>query len=427
MSIPTLVVEFSRDAVVGGAELDDTTSGLLDSAVLGPVTATFTEDISEFAREASTDRGAQRELERIEAGTATVVLDDRDSRFTPFNTGSPYYPDIVPMRRMRIFGTWPPASPSSVLYDSATTTYDAAVPYGGAGDRFPIFYGFVESWPVQFPGDKDMESQVRLVDGMKLLSLAFVSGDFPQQGSGARIAAILDAVSWLAAERDLDVGTATVPAITLENVSALEHIQQIAHAEGGRFFMGKDGFAVFREAVEVNPDLSSRTWSDDGTGMSYREVTLVCNDDLILNDVHLTRTGGTEQIATDPTSQNDYGIRSSAETDIQLLDDAAVLTRAELQVSRYAQPVMRLESLVDDAMQHDLWNQVFARDINDIVKAIESRTGTSQVSSVEGISHSMARDGSWTVTLSLAPSALVTAGILDDATYGLLDSTAILT
>jgi hypothetical protein len=298
--------------------------------------------------------------------------------------------------------------------------------WGGGSATYPVFTGHVEAWPVTFPGDKDMEVRVPLVDGMKMLSLASISGSFIQQGSGARVGAILDAVNWSAADRDLDVGTATVPAITLDKVSALEHIQQVAHAEGGRFFIGKDGKAVFREGVETNPDISTRTWTDDGTGMSYRDITLVMDDDLILNDVHLTRTGGTEQVATDGGSQNQYGKRSSSETDIQLVSDAAVLSRAQEQVQRYAQPALRLERLVDNAMKHGLWDRVLVRDINDIVKVIESRTATSQISSVEGISHDIGRDGSWTVTLAVAPSSLIVAGILDSATYGQLDSTAIL-
>jgi len=298
--------------------------------------------------------------------------------------------------------------------------------WGGGATTYPVFTGHVEAWPVTFPGDKDMEVRVPLVDGMKMLSLANVSGNFIQQGSGARVGAILDAVNWSATDRDLDVGTATVPAITLDEVSALEHIQRVVHAEGGRFFIGKDGSAVFRQDVETNPDISTRTWADDGTGMSYRDIVPTCNDDLILNDVHLTRTGGVEQVATDGLSQNEFGIRSSSETDIQLVSDAEVLARAQLQVQRYARPVLRLESLVDNAMQHGYWDRVLVRDINDIVSVVESRTETSQVSSVEGIAHDIARDGSWTVTLAVSPSFLVLAGILDDPTYGLLDSTAIL-
>jgi hypothetical protein len=298
--------------------------------------------------------------------------------------------------------------------------------WGGGATEYPIFTGFVEAWPIVFPGDKDMEVSVPLVDGMKVLSLVNVSGSFVQQGSGARIGAILDAVNWLATERDIDVGTATIPAITLDKVSALEHIQQVAHAEGGRFFIGRDGKAVFRESVEVNPTLTTRTWADDGTGMSYRDIKLAFGDDLILNDVHLIRTGGTEQVAIDGASQTAFGVRSRSETDIQLAGDSAVLDRAKEQVRRYAQPVLRIEGLVDNAMQHGLWDRVLVRDINDIVKVIESRTATSQVSSTEGINHDIGRDGSWTVTLAVAPSTLVIAGILDDPTYGLLNSTAIL-
>lgn len=308
--------------------------------------------------------------------------------------------NVLPMRRIRIRASW----------DNNT---------------YPIYYGFIESVPVSF-NDTDTTSQVSLVDGFKVLSLAFVSGDFPQQGSGARVQAILDAVGWLTAETDIDVGTVTVPAITLANVSALEHIQQIEHAEAGRFFIGRDGKAVFRErTAQANPDFTDRTWADDGTGMSYRDVVIVCDDELILNDVHLTREGGVEQVAADLDSQAEFGIRSSAETGIQLSDDTQVADRAAVTLLRYSQPVTRLEQLADDAMQHNQWGNVLNRELNDYALAIESRTTTAQVSSIEGVSHSWPPN-EWWVTLDMSPTVLETVGILDDTTYGLLDSTAIL-
>jgi hypothetical protein len=110
VSKPTLIVELDRGGFIGGAQLDDEETGLLDSAVLGPVAATFDEDITEFVRGVETHRGAQRELERVEAGTATITLAN-DGRFTPFNTGSPYYPDVLPMRRIRILAQFPPEIP----------------------------------------------------------------------------------------------------------------------------------------------------------------------------------------------------------------------------------------------------------------------------------------------------------------------------
>jgi hypothetical protein len=397
-----MTVELDRNGLLNGAVLDDPGSAQLDTAVLEYVAPSFAEDITAYVRGGDTGRGAQRELQRVEAGTATIVLDNRDGRFTPFNAASPYFPDVLPMRRIRILATW-----NSITY--------------------PVFSGFVEGWPVHFPDDTDTETTITVADGFKVLSLALISGSFVQQGSGARVAAILDAVSWPAVERDIDTGVATVPAVTLDNASALEHIQQIAHAEGGRFFIGRDGIAVFRErTAQANPDFTTRTWADDGSGMTYRDVVIVCNDELILNDVHLIRDGGVEQVATSSTSRGQYGLRSSAETSIQLSNDVQVLDRAELQIERYADPVQRLESLVDNAMQHGLWDRVLDREVNDYALVIESRTATAQVSSIEGIAHSMPRDGSWTVTLSLSPTIIEQAGILDSGTFGLLDSTAIL-
>jgi hypothetical protein len=401
VSLPTLTVEMDLSSLINGARLDDTASAQLDTAVLEYVTPTYPEDITAYVRRWDTERGASRELERVEAGTAAVQLDNRDGRFTPFLATSPYFPNIKPMRRVRVLATW-----SAVTY--------------------PVFMGFVEGWPITFPGDLDTLTTLRLVDGFKALSLVAVSGAFPQQGSGDRIAAILAAAGWPSTETDLDIGVVTVPAVTLDNVSALEHIQQIAHAEGGRFFMGRDGKAVFRNrTAQVNPDLSARTWADDGSGMSYRDATIVYDDSLILNDIRLTRPGGVEQVAADTASQSEYGIRSKAESDIQLVTDGDVASLGDELLIRYAQPAQRLERLVDNAMQHGLWDRVLDRELNDLALVIESRTATAQVSTIEGLAHSS--DGQeWTVTLALSPSVIVQAGVLDDATYGLLDSTAIL-
>lgn len=400
MSLPTLLVEMSTDDLVSGAALDDDASAVLDTAVLGPIAPTFTEDITPYVRSFNTSRGAQRELQRVEAGTATIELDNRDGRFTPFKPG-PYYPNVLPMRQIRI----------QAIFSAVT---------------YPVFRGFVESWPVEFPEEVDQVSKVQLVDGFKVLSVAAVSGDFPEQGSGARISAVLDAAGWDTAERDIETGLVTVPAITLDNVSALEHIQRVEYAEAGRFFMARDGKATFRDRTVSNiTDFSTRTWADDGTGMSYRDVTLIFDDTLIANDVHLTRPAGVEQVVTSGGSQQKYGIRSLVVNDIQLSSDGAVLDLANLFLTRYGEPVLRLEGLVDNAMDHGFWDRVLTRELADVVQAIETRTGTVQISSTEGLRHEAGVD-TWIVSLALAPTTVSQGGILDDATYGLLDSTAVL-
>src|SRR5688572_9114070 len=72
-------------------------------------------------RAITANRRRQNEVDPIQAGTASIVLDNRDRRFDPLHSGGPNYGDVLPMQRFRIRAT----------YDAVT--YD-------------VFQGFVESW-----------------------------------------------------------------------------------------------------------------------------------------------------------------------------------------------------------------------------------------------------------------------------------------
>jgi hypothetical protein len=79
--------------------------------------------ITSYVREITVRRGRASEVENFEAGTATLVLDNRDRRFDPFYTSGPYYGNLLPRRQIRIRAT------------NNSTTYD-------------VFRGYVEGWPV---------------------------------------------------------------------------------------------------------------------------------------------------------------------------------------------------------------------------------------------------------------------------------------
>lgn len=90
----------------------------------GPYVASPTwTDVSNWVRSVSIQRGRADELQNFDAGTAQVVLDNRDRRFDPTYTSSPYSPNLTPNRQIRISGTV-----------SGTTTV--------------VFRGFVTGWPV---------------------------------------------------------------------------------------------------------------------------------------------------------------------------------------------------------------------------------------------------------------------------------------
>lgn len=107
-----------------------------------PVWVDITSDVTQY----STRRGRQAVLSRFEAGTAQIVLDNKSGKYSPFNSSSPYFGNIRPGLPIRIRALW------------------GAVTY-------PRFYGFVESWPLTWPGPNDSTVTVSAVDYLKFLNL----------------------------------------------------------------------------------------------------------------------------------------------------------------------------------------------------------------------------------------------------------------
>jgi hypothetical protein len=368
-------------------------------------TPTWSADLTPYVRFWSTRRGSNRELNRVEAGTAIMRLNNRSGRFTPEDPSSIFYPNLLPMRRVRIRATW-----NSVTY--------------------PIFAGFVESWPVGFPDVVDQTIDVSLVDGFKVLALASISGSFSQQLSGARVTAILDAAGWPAADRNINTGLSTIAAATLDNESALTHLQAVEHAEGGRLYIARDGTLTFLDRYAVltggsGYNFYGKTWSDDGTAMTYRDIVLTFDDTLLINDVRLTRTGGVEQVATDSASITKFFRRSFTETGVVLATDNEVSDFASWMVGLYGTPEIRAERIEDNAMGHDRWDFLLSLDIRDRVLVTKTPVGAgtiSQDSFLEGISHD-SNGQEWRTSVNVSPASNATGWlVLNDAVWGQLNS-----
>jgi hypothetical protein len=196
----------------------------------------------------------------------------------------------------------------------------------------------------------------------------------------------------------------------------------MTHVEQGRFFVDREGLFVFTERGSTGqPDFSTRSWADDGTGMSYRELTPVFDKTLILNDVRLTREGGTEQTVQDLESYHRYNWRTKVETGLPLSDDTQVLDLAQRFIERYHEPELRIEGLVDNAMQHRFWDQVLDRDLGDLVKVSETQTDIAQVSAIEGINHEIGQN-TWVVSLRVSPTVVENYARLDDPAFRLDDN-----
>lgn len=100
-------------------------------------------DLTDKAQQIQIERGRSYELDDFQAGRATVRFDNRDRMLDPTFSGS--YSGLLPMARLRI-----------------QATYD--------GDTYPIFYGFINSWPTTYDKNKNAYTDITAFDALAVLN-----------------------------------------------------------------------------------------------------------------------------------------------------------------------------------------------------------------------------------------------------------------
>lgn len=366
-------------------------------------------DISERVLSFSIRRGKSQELARNEAGTADLELDNRDNALTPQNSDSPYWPNIRPMRRIRISARW------------SYTTYH-------------LFTGYVERWVPGWDtqGGSNGTVTVQAVDAFKVFALKKITQVYAAARSDVRIATVLSLVGWPATDQLLDVGLTAVQVYNADKQPALEAIQQAEEAEGGAVFMRGDGVLIFLS--RLNPSLSGLgggTFGDIDGELPYTNLGIDYGDDQIWNEMRFTGQGLTEQVLSDPASIATYLPRTLTKTGLLLSSDVDVLAFAQYQLSKLKDPILRFPTLtVNPALDPaQLWPRVLGIELGTsltVRRRPPDVSGTQplieKLVTVQGISHDVIR-GEWTTSYSLGEPDIQTLWQLDSPTKSQLDST----
>ena len=104
-------------------------------------------DVTAYVRKVDINRGRSSEYSTYSPGTARIELDNRDRRFDPEHTSSPYAGDLVPMVQVRI----------KAQYSTGVDHY--------------LFRGFVQGWPTTYnQSNTDAVSTVTAIDGGRILN-----------------------------------------------------------------------------------------------------------------------------------------------------------------------------------------------------------------------------------------------------------------
>lgn len=362
-----------------------------------------------------THRGRQTEFDRIEAGTGSISVANRDGLFDPLNFDSVYAApgNLLPLRQVKI----------SVNTPAHVDTFH------------DIFTGYVEDWG-EFTrrGPRDATCTVQIVDGFELLNNAQVipvknsaNGGYPapEERANTRIHAALTHARWpnTRARRQIATGNVALQAITYPiGSSMLQVIQDAADAEFpglANFYMDRSGRAVFRgRNFRFNPLSSSWTrpaklWTFGDSGaidhydtpsfpqydtinhpfLPMANLTYVLNKERLYNYVQITpatgerASGGTyfqnknffQQLVKDDASVAHYGKRDLTISGLLVAAGDGPPIQGPGQeckrfgiyyLNNYSIPRVRATQLeVHSKFEDDrLWNFLVNVELNDIVE-----------------------------------------------------------
>lgn len=367
-------------------------------------------DISPFVRSLSISRGRSDQFGAFRAGTLTLVLNNNDRRFDPINDASPYYDPttnrsgVTPRRRVQVI----------------------------SGGTTPLFTGRIADIDVEYNYDLSTVT-ITAVDDFTLLANAFTGADITPSAelSGARVSAILDLpeIAYPLTTRSIDTGVASLGDYLIkENTNAANYLQRVAEAEQGLFFVQADGVLRFTDRATSVFASPVATFADDGTGIAYQGIDTQYGNEFLFNRVQAQTETGVVQAADDAASQTEFGVSTLALTDLLLANDSSALTLAQKLLDNYKQPAYRFDDLrlVVSAMSSPNRNLVLGLEMGDVITVTRTfSTGSpAQVSDdygIERIVHQITPDRH-IVTIGLYVAELVFPFVLDDVTFGVLDT-----
>jgi hypothetical protein len=416
-------IGYSPDAFT----LDSANRGVLDDPNYVLEGTTAYASVSSGTLSININRGRRDPADPISTGTMTFTLNDTlaDGVYNPFDTSSPYYDDLVGI---------PGLAPGRLV---RLTRYDSA------DNPELLFVGQIVNYEYNFQLDGNDTVTVFCADGLYKLANTFLTAHNPtKEFTGARVAAILDRTEVAypsGAARDIAAGSVELGGggsySIAEGTNVKAYFDEITYsAERGRIFVDREGVLVSQNRIGNTLSAPVVTLCDDPahtTHAKYNQLGITFKAEDIINRVAVTPAGGTQQTADDATSQTTYGVKSLYIDGSLLHDNATALTLADYLLfpdpdARFNQVNTPYQSLT--AALRDTCAIVDIGDTIIITKSVLVAgvpTDRSEELAVEGLEHRITFNRGMSSRYYTSPTTIVYALILDDATYGILDTNVV--
>lgn len=330
-------------------------------------------------------RGHSSEVDNVQPGSASIVLDNTSGNYDPLNLQSPY---VVPLSTYFHLDSTQLDTGVLALSADVSSPINLGVPVriiaqltdptSGNLVNYPQFRGVVNAITPDY-GWAPNTVTFTCLDGLDLLGrrkLLATSAANAGDKTGTRLGRILDLVNWPTSLRSLDTGLSACQGYVGGDF-ALTLAQQMVDTELGWMFVNGTGVLTFFDRLHAYTQPRSTTvqatFTDDGNTIDYTSIVFDMSADTLYNDAQLTRNGGTVQEVTDVTSAAQYGTRTYPNAaGSQLQTDADALSLAAWLVGRYKNSLMRVKQIQVEALPQGQWITLLGLEIGDRVRAIRN-------------------------------------------------------
>jgi hypothetical protein len=422
VGVVTFIVEVGFTAGAGVdpsyLRLDDPVAGLLDVGLLAP-DGLFTDlstnsdgqsRVMDFTVDRSSSQGAGALVEYA-AGTLSLTLLDDNGDLDPANIAEP-----IPGVAIQFSKVW-------------------------AGNVYPLFTGTIDSWEPEHRYPDQAVIQVTATDNLGKVG-GYSSDETAAVGAsdlaGARINRFLDAIVWPTGQRDIDTGTVTLSATSLEG-NTLDNLRNTAQAEVGQLYATAGGDIRFVDRKGLILDAASLTvQATFGSNRAAGELPwagmlgISYSKDQLINLIRAQRDGGTTVFeSSDEESRSRYGDHSPGQFTLPLETDDQVSAWTDYVRARDSRPKLVFTDVTIDvrADEDNLYPQVLTRDFGDRIAVVRRPPGVAadtREAYIRGIHHSFQAPLQWQTRWELEPASTDSPFILDDAVRGLLDNANVL-